>query len=50
MFYLQATGYFLQKALKDCNLPEAGEHPDVFSNGIMLLFKGKQWGLKMALL
>jgi hypothetical protein len=50
MIYLPLNGCFLQKALKDCNLPEAGEHPDVFSNGIMLLFKGKQWGLKMALL
>jgi len=50
VFYLSLKGCFLQKALKDCNLPEASGHPDVFSNGIMLLFKGKQWGLKMALL
>jgi hypothetical protein len=31
MFYLPLNGCFLQKALQDCNLPEAGGHPGVFS-------------------
>jgi hypothetical protein len=41
MFSLPPHGCFLQKALKDCNLPEVRGHSDIFSSGITLLFKEK---------